>query len=231
MNSLEELIVKYEGSKIPYSELIKTKHWLDKRKTIIQRDKSICQSCKVKGIDLWDENILDYAYYKGKYAIWTKNSKTVDAIGGGKVFLAENFNPNKSLHVHHKLYYLDPASGRFILPWNYDDEHLEMWFQRNKSRDFVDEEISFAPGLINDLKFDIPIIGLAEKIVSERPIEDLLAYILDAEKFQNHTLSNCNNAATDILIEINDFGKINVGGIQQYQRGNQKLEVRKIAIE
>ena len=125
MNSLEELIVKYEGSKIPYSELIKTKHWLDKRKTIIQRDKSICQSCKVKGIDLWDENILDYAYYKGKYAIWTKNSKTVDAIGGGKVFLAENFNPNKSLHVHHKLYYLDPASGRFILPWNYDDEHLE----------------------------------------------------------------------------------------------------------
>ena len=82
-----------------------------------------------------------------------------------------------------------------------------MWFQRNKSRDFVDEEISFAPGLINDLKFDIPIIGLAEKIVSERPIEDLLAYILDAEKFQNHTLSNCNNAATDILIEINDFGK------------------------
>ena len=81
------------------------------------------------------------------------------------------------------------------------------------------------------MKFDIPIIGLAEKIVSERPIEDLLAYILDAEKFQNHTLSNCNNAATDILIEINDFGKINVGGIQQYQRGNQKLEVRKIAIE
>ena len=113
----------------------------------------------------------------------------------------------------------------------YDDEHLGLWFQRNESRDFDNEEISFAPGLISDLKFDIPIIGLAERIVSEKPIEDLLAYILDAEKFQNHTLSNCNNAATDILIEINDFGKISVGGIQKYQRGNQKLEVRKIAIE
>jgi len=113
----------------------------------------------------------------------------------------------------------------------YDDEHLELWFQRNKSREFVNEEISFAPGLIDNLKFDIPILGLAKKIVSERPIDDLLEYILDAEKFENHTLSNCNNAATDIMIEINDFEKINVGGIKHYQRGTQKLEVRKIAIE
>ena len=33
------------------------------------------------------------------------------------------------------------------------------------------------------------------------------------------------------IIEINDFEKINVGDIKHYQRGTQKLEVRKIAIE
>ena len=113
----------------------------------------------------------------------------------------------------------------------YDDEHLEIWFQRNKSRDFSDEEISFTPGTVEDLKFDIPIIAMAEKIVSEGPVEDLLSYLLEEEIFQKHTLSNCNNAATDILIEINDFEKISIGEIRQYRRGKEEVEVRKIAVK
>ena len=151
-----------------------------------------------------------------------------DLVKGASIALSiMNKRGVKSLKLHEQFKITKSTRPTGI----YDDEHLESWFQRNNSRDFDNEEISFAPGLISDLKFDIPVIGLAERIVSEKPIEDLLAYILDAEKFQNHTLSNCNNAATDILIEINDFGKISVGGMQKYQRGNQKLEVRKIAIE
>ena len=151
-----------------------------------------------------------------------------DLVKGASVAISlMNKRGVKSLKLHEHFEIITSSRSTGI----YDDEHLESWFQRNKSREFVDEEISFAPGLTTNLKFDIPVIGLAKKIVSERPIEDLLGYIMDAEKFQSHTLSNCNNAATDILIEINDFEKISVGEIKEYQRGDQKLEVRKIAIK
>ena len=47
----------------------------------------------------------------------------------------------KSLKLHEHLKLTKSTRPTGI----YDDEHLELWFQRNKSRDFVDEEISFAP--------------------------------------------------------------------------------------
>ena len=151
-----------------------------------------------------------------------------DLVKGASIAISiMNKRGVKSLNLHENFSLIKSSRSTGI----YDDEHLELWFQRNKSRDLVHEDLSFAPGIVNDLKFDIPIIELAKKIVSEGPIEDLLAYILDSQKFQNHTLSNCNNAATDILIEINDFEKISIGRIQHYHRGNEELEVRKIAIE
>ena len=55
--------------------------------------------------------------------------------------------------------------------------------------------------------------------------------ILSIDDYQMHTLTTCNNAVTDILIEINKFDRIQIGELREYTRNEETLEVRKIAVE
>ena len=81
------------------------------------------------------------------------------------------------------------------------------------------------------MNLDIPIISLAKKITQNGPTEDLLEFILSLDDYQMHTLTTCNNAVTDILIEINKFDRIQIGELREYTRNEETLEVRKIAVE
>ena len=110
---IDDLIQSYPHGKIPYGKLLKTKNWIEKRKKIVKRDNEICQHCKVKGVDLWQENIIDIIKKKDTYFVIRENQKTI-----------ETCNLNKSLHVHHKLYYYDPLTRHHVYPWLYKDEEL-----------------------------------------------------------------------------------------------------------
>ena len=133
----------------------------------------------------------------------------------------------KSINLHEHFPVIKASRPRGI----YDDEHFELWYQRNESREAHDDTISFVPGGSIPLNLDIPIISLAKKITQNGPTEDLLEFILSLDDYQMHTLTTCNNAATDILIEINKFDRIWVGELREYTRNEETLEVRKIAVE
>ena len=96
----------------------------------------------------------------------------------------------KSINLHEHFPLIKASRPRRI----YDDEHFELWYQRNESREALDDTISFVPGGSIPLNLDIPIIALAKKITQNGPTEDLLELILSIDDYQMHTLTTCNNA-------------------------------------
>ena len=97
MINYEDLHEQYGGDHIPYSLLLSTKEWFEKRKLILSRDKDRCQKCEKKNI------------YVGV------------VLNGEKCYVRST--DGVTLQVHHKYYVLNNSNDKvFNLPWNYEDD-------------------------------------------------------------------------------------------------------------
>tara|TARA_B100000767_G_C19602289_1_gene466191 strand:+ start:76 stop:864 length:789 start_codon:yes stop_codon:yes gene_type:complete len=121
--TLNELQNKYPNENIPYKKLLKCNKWIDKRKEINKRDKKKCQLCFVDCVDLWDDDILDFVYWKGKIQIFRKNVKKIKNISNNDSYFLEVVDQNKSLNVHHKVYFIDDKK-QLVYPWEYNNNDL-----------------------------------------------------------------------------------------------------------
>lgn len=111
-NSIEE---------IPYSELLSTADWIERRDRIVLRDKSICTSCgKYETVRDYSEidpetGTTNFVWVTDQYPLY-KNDEGI--LIESKSPLLEYSEKPYFLHVHHKFYVL----GR--LPWEYNDDAL-----------------------------------------------------------------------------------------------------------
>ena len=100
---------------IPYSELLQTTEWHEKRSCILLRDNNKCTSCDAPPtVNHYDQklNKVVYIRFGDEEKVILKNG---DVIFVPKVHVsAKQF----SLHVHHKFY----VENR--LPWEYQDDEL-----------------------------------------------------------------------------------------------------------
>ena len=107
MINYEDLYEQY-GDHIPYSLLLSTKEWVEKRKLILSRDKDRCQKCEKNniyyvGVELNDEKLYTRS----------RDGVTLPVYHRGGV----------TLQVHHKYYVLNNSNDKvFNLPWNYEDD-------------------------------------------------------------------------------------------------------------
>lgn len=118
-SSYFELLKKYNSqSEIPYYELLQTKEWFDKRKSILKRDGNCCTKCKR----------TETEYFDGIGYWWLSNEERIEKVVlkdesieteiKHEVILSERSDKPYHLHVHHHYYILSN------LPWEYPDEAL-----------------------------------------------------------------------------------------------------------
>lgn len=120
MTNFDELKLNYRVlADIPYSELLKTTEWFDRRSIIINRDKCCCTNCgNTQTFDHFDSKTRKVLYIsfgedkltkmKGEDGMWYESWIPEITI----------LDKRYSLHVHHKFYILDR------LPWEYKDKDL-----------------------------------------------------------------------------------------------------------
>ncbi len=102
----KDLLNEYGNiEKIPYSELIETIEWFEKRKQILERDNNRCTLCFKKGTNVSKQE-LDGSY---QY-LWDelKNGTNIRYYSNKQIWM----------HVHHKFYIKNK------LQWDYRDEDL-----------------------------------------------------------------------------------------------------------
>lgn len=122
----QELLEEYDLNKIPYTELLNTNEWNNKRYYILSRDNFTCQTCDKTQILIRCKN---------------KEGETICKINeikkGAFYFICEN--EFYYLNVHHK-YYIEG-----LLPWEYKDEELisycpdchMKWHEENKVKYYI----------------------------------------------------------------------------------------------
>lgn len=102
---------KYHG-KVPYTLLLRTRHWKKKRNEILSRDKHECQNCGAKETQL--KTVEDNIYHVETYV--------EDLIReNGEVTPRQRIKYLSSpvlLNVHHMKY------RKGVQPWNYPNEDL-----------------------------------------------------------------------------------------------------------
>lgn len=141
MKHYNDLLNLYGNTLIPYSELLQTQEWLERRKSIINRDNHLCTQCKTsetfyhKGSHFWfkytedEERIKSYLKKKEekKKLFFSFPIDEQNRLKSSKLFSMDPLDDiidmvpsDKSyyLQVHHKYY----QKGK--LPWEYPDEAL-----------------------------------------------------------------------------------------------------------
>lgn len=120
LQSYIELKSRYSNRlDIPYSELIRTTEWFERRRSILNRDGHKCSFCnKMATIDHFDSNSGKPFYF------WVRGEK-IESIKNELGVIEEILVPDVEfskkqydLHVHHKHYVLNK------LPWEYEDNDL-----------------------------------------------------------------------------------------------------------
>lgn len=123
MATYEELKIQFNGNRIPYSELLLTDEWRDKRSDIIERDKYVCRECnkaktiysQVTGLNYWsvlirEESVVLMHLPISPEPVPVTICAEYEDIPADKPY---------QLHVHHTYYILTK------LPWEYPDESLQ----------------------------------------------------------------------------------------------------------
>ncbi len=107
----KDLYSKY-GSRIPYTDLLRTYHWKKKRDKIVSRDGNRCRHCKAVGTIPRVEN--------GKIVFESSEVEIIIREDGSKMPRPRTKrleNPT-ILNVHHKAYQYNTN------PWDYPDDDL-----------------------------------------------------------------------------------------------------------
>jgi hypothetical protein len=112
---------KYSSpSIIPYSELIRTKEWLEKRESIISRDHNKCTKCDKTPTSTYynhDTKSAMYLWYGEETPIYNKDKNGVMVEVESYIPIINADKPY-FMQVHHRHYVLEK------LPWEYQDEDL-----------------------------------------------------------------------------------------------------------
>ncbi len=118
LHDYDTLLKKFGSkNKIPYSELLLTKEWNNKRDIIINRDKYKCTICnKEATVDLDFTNFCWITRHIYEYTKINENGN--EEIASFEYDTFENSDKRYFLHVHHKYYILSKN------PWDYPEEAL-----------------------------------------------------------------------------------------------------------
>ena len=115
MKSYNEIQSEYQNRRIPYSTLLTTIEWANKRKLIISRDNNTCQHCNERCID----GYIMVGYLKPFEKPARVEEVEHDFLVGYELKLVEQDSPHFA-QVHHTYYIKN------ILPWEYPDESLKL---------------------------------------------------------------------------------------------------------
>lgn len=113
--TLKELLLKYQGEHITYSQYLTTEEWQVKRNEIIERDHYLCTSCK-KAATFYLKNFNSPI----KFHFWNVSEED------GRI-MPLKANEKSRLEITDKAYHLEVHHHRYILnrlPWDYKNEDL-----------------------------------------------------------------------------------------------------------
>lgn len=100
---------------IPYSELLTTQEWSDRRESIIKRDQYSCTECRKMATMPHRDEVTGITYH-----LWFGEER-IESKNEYEDILVQNITGSTKpycLQVHHKFYVLEN------LPWEYKDEDL-----------------------------------------------------------------------------------------------------------
>lgn len=119
-----DLLHQYGNTKIPYSALLETKEWSNKRNEVIRRESNTCQDCSTHCVDDYSNanpfrrQPIVYEFFEVKDPVYDPNTgKLLGTLSREASTYSVQTDPYFA-HIHHTYYILSR------LPWEYPNEDL-----------------------------------------------------------------------------------------------------------